>query len=47
MGTLAGALGANFDDPEAVREATYSQRYHERRELFDTYQQQREKGERG
>ena len=47
VGTLAGALGANFDDPESVREATYSQRYHERRELFDTYQQQREKGERG
>jgi len=39
MGTLAGALGSNFDRDEAVREATYSQRYHERRELFDTYEQ--------
>lgn len=39
MGTLAGALGANFDSADAVREATYSQRYHQRRELFDTYEQ--------
>lgn len=38
MGTLAGALGSNFDRAEAVREATYSQRYHQRRELFDTYE---------
>ena len=45
MGTLAGALGANFDDPESVREATYSQRYHERRELFDTYHQHREEND--
>ena len=45
MGTLAGSLGANFDSPESVREATYSQRYHERRELFDTYQQRRTAGE--
>ena len=41
MGTLAGALGSNFDSADAVREATYSQRYHQRRELFDTYQDQR------
>lgn len=41
MGTLAGALGSNFDSAEAIREATYSQRYHERRELFDTYRERR------
>lgn len=37
MGTLAGALGSNFDSADAVREATYSRRYHQRRELFDSY----------
>ena len=43
MGTLAGALGSNFDSPESVREATYSLRYHQRRELFGTYEgEQRE-----
>jgi hypothetical protein len=39
MGTLAGALGSNFDSADAVREATYSRRYHQRRELFDTYEE--------
>lgn len=43
MGTLAGALGSNFDSADSVREATYSQRYHQRRELFDTYQERRSK----
>src|SRR5690625_7080954 len=38
MGTLAGALGSNFDSSESIREATYSRRYHQRRELFDTYE---------
>ncbi|MFC7375081.1 hypothetical protein ACFQS2_10975 [Brachybacterium sp. GCM10030267] len=41
LGTLAGALGSNFDNEDAVRLATYSQRYHERRELFDTYEKTR------
>jgi hypothetical protein len=33
LGTLAGALGSNFDSNEAIREATYSRREHERRRL--------------
>ena len=41
MGTLAGALVSNFDSPEAIRESTYSQRYHKGRELFDTYRERR------
>lgn len=43
MGTLAGALGSNFDSSDAVRKATYSQRYHQRRELYDTYEEQQSK----
>lgn len=39
MGTMAGALGANFDSEESVREATFSRRYHERRKLFDSYEE--------
>ncbi|MCG7309431.1 hypothetical protein [Brachybacterium sp. ACRRE] len=35
MGALAGSLGANFDDESAVRSATFSRRYDERRRLFD------------
>jgi hypothetical protein len=35
LGTLAGALGSNFDSNEAIREATYSLREHERRRLAD------------
>lgn len=37
LGTLAGALGSSFDDDEDIREATYSRRWHERRKMFDTY----------
>src|SRR5699024_6860064 len=37
MGTLAGALGSNFDSDDAIRQATYSKRWHERREMFNTY----------
>lgn len=35
LGTMAGALGSNFDDDEAIREATYSKREHQRRLLAD------------
>lgn len=38
LGAFAGALGANFDGEDTVREATYSLRWHERRKLFDNYQ---------
>ncbi|WP_157571288.1 MULTISPECIES: hypothetical protein [Kocuria] len=38
LGTLAGALGSNFDSDEAIREATYSRREHQRRQLADTYE---------
>ncbi|MDV3357035.1 hypothetical protein [Dietzia sp. IN118] len=38
LGAFAGALGSNFDDEDAVREATYSLRWHERRKMFDSYQ---------
>lgn len=37
MGTMAGALGSNFDTEEVVREATYSKRWHQRRLMFDDY----------
>lgn len=37
MGTMAGALGSNFDDETVVREATYSRRWHQRRLMFDDY----------
>lgn len=45
MGTMAGALGANFDSQESVREATFSRRYHERRKLFDGYDEGNEENE--
>lgn len=38
LGTMAGALGASFDNAEAIRQATYSRREHERRQLADDYQ---------
>lgn len=38
LGAFAGALGSNFDDEESVRAATYSLRWHERRKMFDSYQ---------
>jgi hypothetical protein len=37
LGTMAGALGASFDSPDAIREATYSRREHERRQLAGDY----------
>lgn len=37
LGTMAGALGSNFDSNETIRRATYSRRWHERRKMFDTY----------
>lgn len=37
MGTIAGALGSNFDDENVVREGTYSRRWHQRRLLHDDY----------
>ncbi|MUN64798.1 hypothetical protein GMA12_16905 [Kocuria sediminis] len=33
LGTMAGALGSNFDSDHAIREATYSRRAHQRRQL--------------
>jgi hypothetical protein len=38
LGTVAGALGSNFDSDEAIREATYSRRQNERRKLTDSYE---------
>ncbi len=38
LGAFAGALGANFDNEDSVRESTYSLRWHERRKLFDNYE---------
>ncbi len=39
LGTLAGALGSNFDDNEKIRAATYSKRQHERRERTNAYEE--------
>ena len=38
LGAFAGALGSNFDSEDAVRESTYSLRWHERRTMFDSYE---------
>lgn len=38
FGMLGGSLGSSFDSDEAIREATYSRRWHERRKLFDSYE---------
>lgn len=45
LGTMAGALGANFDSDDAIRQATYSKRWHERREMFNTYEKSTEEEE--
>lgn len=37
LGTLAGALGSNFDQANDIREATYTKQWHRRREMFDSY----------
>ena len=37
LGTVAGSLGSNFDSDAAIREATYSRREYERRQLADSY----------
>lgn len=36
LGTVAGALGSNFDSDEAIREATYSRRDRQRRRLAES-----------
>jgi hypothetical protein len=36
LGTVAGALGSNFDSDEAIREATYSRRDLQRRRLHES-----------
>lgn len=38
LGTLAGALGSNFNDPDSIREATYSKRVYQRRKLADEFE---------
>lgn len=38
LGTLAGALGSNFNDPDTIREATYSKRVYQRRKLADEFE---------
>lgn len=37
LGTLAGALGSNFDSDDEIRRATYSKRENERRQRRDTH----------
>lgn len=37
LGTMAGALGSNFDSDHAIREATYSRRAHQRRRLAESH----------
>jgi hypothetical protein len=38
LGTVAGALGSNFDSDEAIREATYSRRDLQRRRLHESWE---------
>src|SRR5690625_1648705 len=38
LGMLAGALGSNFNDPDSIREATYSKRVYQRRKLADEFE---------
>lgn len=40
LGTLAGALGSNFDSRDAIEESTYSERWNERRRLFEEQRDQ-------
>src|SRR5699024_3481451 len=35
---LAGALGSNFNDPDSIREGTYSKRVYQRRNLADEFE---------
>ncbi|GAA1865221.1 hypothetical protein [Brevibacterium marinum] len=37
LGTLAGALGSNFDSDDEIRQATYSKREYERRQRREAY----------
>ncbi len=39
LGMLAGALGSNFNDPDSIREATYSKRVYQRRKLADEFEE--------
>lgn len=45
MGLLAGALGSNFDEADAVRIATYSKRGHEQREKLAEYDESQHDGQ--
>jgi hypothetical protein len=38
LGTLAGALGSNFNSEDTIREATYSRRVYERRRLAGSFE---------
>jgi hypothetical protein len=38
LGTLAGAIGSSFDRDDAIREATYNRREHQRRQITGLYE---------
>lgn len=38
LGMLAGALGSNFNSEESIREATFSKRVYEHRQLADEFE---------